>query len=87
MTTLTKRTAPQHDTMVDNILSVWGRSTCDERARGATWYDDARGHAALVADIAGIPPIAGAAVIAVLSPQVEWSVNLREAYTSGTSVP
>jgi len=67
--------------MVDNVLSVWERSTADERAHGATWYDDARGHAALIAELAGIDPIAGAAVIAVLSPQVEWSVNLREAYT------
>ena len=81
MPILKVRTAPRHDTMVDNILAVWSRSTPEERARGAAWYDDARGHAALVADIAGVPPIVGAAVIAVLSPQVEWSVNLREAYT------
>jgi hypothetical protein len=53
--------------------------------RGAAWYDTAREHAHCMASIADVSMQACAGVIAVLSPQVEWSINLEEAYTMATA--
>jgi hypothetical protein len=72
--------------MAANVIAVHERATRDELARGAHWYDEAREHAALVGDIAGRSMLAGAAAIAVLSPQLEWSVNLAEAYTIAAAI-
>ena len=80
MLTMGVRATPPHHVMVSNVLDVLSRSTPGEVAYGREWYTDARSHAALIADIAGIPTDAAAGIIAVLSPQVEWTDNLREAY-------
>ena len=74
------------DIMTANILAVHDRATGLELSRGQHWYDEAREHAALVGDIAGRSMLAGAAAIAVLSPQLEWSVNLEEAYVIASSI-
>lgn len=67
--------------MVGNIIDTWERSTTLERSRGAAWYSDAHDHAASISSILGTDDIrVGAGVIAILSPQVEWSINLEEAY-------
>lgn len=66
------------------IIDTWHRATPDERQRGAEWYADAREHAGRLGIILGYAgPEAierGAAIIAVLSPQLEWSRNVAEAY-------
>lgn len=80
MATLYKRDLPEHDAMVANVLAVYERSNDAERAHGAVWYAEARQHAMLMADIAGIPMVAAAGAIACLSPQVSWPTNLAEAY-------
>jgi len=86
MTELLVRHGLGHDDMVDNIIRTWNRSTHAERAAGAAWYSDARDHAAGVGDLVGAGLRAGAGAIAVLSPQVEWSVNVREAYAVACDV-
>lgn len=85
MRTLLLRDTPSHDAMVSNVLAVLSRSTPGELAYGEAWYIDARCHAALIADIAGISSDAAAGIIAVLSPQTEWTDNLREAYELATA--
>ena len=74
------------DVMTANIINVYKRATNSEMDRGTHWYDEAREHAALVGSIAGRSMLAGAAAIAVLSPQVEWTVNLAEAYAIASAV-
>jgi hypothetical protein len=68
----------------DNIVSVWRMATAQERAAGAVWYREARSHAACIGDLLGLTGQeaidAGAGVMAVLSPQLEWSRNIAEAY-------
>jgi hypothetical protein len=66
--------------MRGHIIAAWGCTTPDERARGAAWYAEANEHAACIGDLVGAGTRAGAAALAVLSPQVEWGVNIREAY-------
>lgn len=84
--TLLVRHGLEQETMVDNVLRTWQRATHAERLAGASWYSDARDHAACIGDLAGAGLRAGAAAIAVLSPQVEWSVNVREAYAVACDV-
>jgi hypothetical protein len=85
MATLYVRDCPSADTMRAHVLSAYDRATTSERDRGAAWYDDARDHARAIGDIAGVSMYAGAGVLAVLSPQVEWNVNLAEAYRVATA--
>ena len=78
------RNLPEPSHLRDNVLAVWGRTTSTERDRGAAWYDDARDNARLVGDIASVSMYAGAGVLAVLSPQLEWNLNVSEAYRVAT---
>jgi len=68
----------------DAIINDWRRATATERAAGAAWYREARGHAALIGELAGLSgqdaTDHGAGILAVLSPQLEWSRNIAEAY-------
>lgn len=68
----------------DNVINAWKRATAAERAAGAVWYREAHSHAALIGDMAGLSGQDaidhGAGILAVLSPQLEWSRNVSEAY-------
>jgi hypothetical protein len=86
MTTLLVRHGLQHEDMVDNILRTYRRASAAERAAGANWYSEARDHAHGIGDLVGHGLRAGAAALAVLSPQVEWSTNIREAYAIACDV-
>ena len=86
MTVLLVRHGLTEATMVDNIVRTWRRSTSAERAGGASWYSEARDHACGIGDLVGHGQLAGAAALAVLSPQVEWNVNIREAYAVACDV-
>lgn len=79
-----ERVTPGH--MTTNILETVDRATSMEHDAGLHWYDEAREHARLIGELAGRSMYAGAAAVAVLSPQVEWSVNLEEAYTIASAV-
>lgn len=85
MTTLYARDLLPHHVLRDNVLAVWSRATSHEYGLGAAWYLDARTHAHCIADIAGVSMAAAAGVIAVLSPQIEWTRNLEEAYRMATA--
>jgi hypothetical protein len=86
MNTLLVRHGLSEADMVTNILRTWRRSTSAERAGGSNWYSEARDHAAGIGDLVGAGLQVGAAALAVLSPQVEWTVNVREAYAVACDV-
>ena len=69
-----------------NVAATYDRATSLELDRGAHWYDEAREHAALIGQLANVTMRHGAAAIAVLSPQLEWTVNLAEAYAIAAAV-
>jgi hypothetical protein len=66
-----------HDTLVLNVLYHYAAATDAERADGAAWYPDAYGFAAELADRHDLSVDVTSAVVAVLSPQTEWSYNKR----------
>ena len=70
---------PDHETMVNNIIKIWGESDTYAHKSGAAWYDVALGHAEDMALEYGIEVWQAVAIIAVLSPQTEWTRNLDEA--------
>jgi hypothetical protein len=68
---------------VGNIINIWNQATEDQIVRGRAWYRTAHDLAEL---ISGGDVIMGAGVLAALSPQTEWSQNVRraaDAFTDG----
>ena len=68
---------------VRNILSVWSIATDDQLANGRSWYRVAHETAEMLAD--GDVEI-GAGLLAALSPQTSWWLNVElacDAYDSG----
>lgn len=61
---------------VDNILRVYSRATKQDIAQGTIWYRDAQ---RVATDIASGDTEKGAGVIAALSPQQQWEINVRMA--------
>lgn len=60
--------------MADNILSEYRRSTEDDRAEGFRWYRDAH----KIATTLGYGDAKqGAALLAALSPQTSWELNVK----------
>lgn len=57
-----------------NVLAVWETATADHRASGMEWY--ALAHR-IAHDISGGDIVRGAGVLAALSPQKEWNLNIR----------
>lgn len=84
---------PDHDTMVLNVLAFYAEATTSERRDGFTWYPRAAQHADQISRAYGMPFEHAAAVIAALSPQMEWSANVRwareaaAAWVMGNPVP
>jgi len=73
------------DYYVRNILSVWSNATGDEVEEGERWYRTAHETAALLAD-GDIRT--GAGLLAALSPQTAWWLNVElacEAFEAGTA--
>ena len=62
-----------------NILDVFNRATDSEREEGASWYSAARTFAIGLSERYGIALDAACGVIAALSPQLSWSMNMRYA--------
>jgi hypothetical protein len=73
-----------HDRYVANILATWQRATAGQMADGRSWYR----HANDLADIMSDGNVrAGAGVIAALSANKAWEINIRiagEAFATGT---
>ena len=70
---------PTHETMVDNIIRLWGESDTYAHESGTSWYDVALGHAQDMATEYNVDLWQAVAIIASLSPQTEWTRNLDEA--------
>lgn len=58
----------------ENVLAVWESSNDSHRESGLNWYAFAH---AFARDIADGDIVRGAGVIAALSPQKEWGLNMR----------
>lgn len=62
--------------MAERIMDVHALSTDEERAAGATWYEDARAHADRLARKHGVTLRQAVGIIAALSPGCSWDRNL-----------
>lgn len=70
---------------VRNIISVWSVATDDQFEQGAHWYEQAHWTARMLADG---DVRTGAGLLAALSPQTSWWLNVElacEAYEAGTA--
>lgn len=70
---------------VRNITSVWSVATDDQYEQGAHWYEQAHWTARMLADG---DVRTGAGLLAALSPQTSWWLNVElacEAYEAGTA--
>ena len=70
---------------VRNIISVWSIATEDEFEEGAHWYEQAHWTARMLADG---DVRTGAGLLAALSPQTAWWLNVElacDAYDAGTA--
>lgn len=73
------------DYYVGNILGVWHKATADQLEQGVDWYPAAHRTASLLADG---DVRTGAGVIAALSPQTSWWLNVElacDAFDAGTA--
>lgn len=68
---------------VQNVIKVWNRATVDQEDQGRNWYRIAHGIADMMTD--GDVRV-GAGLIAALSPQTPWWLNIElaaDAYETG----
>jgi hypothetical protein len=63
-----------------NIRAVYGQALPHDVMAGLSWYDEAQGVAAEIAQITGKSLDHAAVMIAHLSPRTRWSENIRYAY-------
>ncbi len=80
-----KADAEAREYYVRNIVSVWSVATEDEFEQGAHWYEQAHRTARMLAD-GDIRT--GAGLLAALSPQTSWWLNVElacDAYETGTA--
>ena len=68
---------------IDNLLSLYAASGSSILEQGTRWYQDANSEAQRLSQAYFLPTVAthAAGIIAVLSPAVQWEVNLRDAET------
>lgn len=64
-----------NEEQVENILDCWTTATDADRGAGAHWYDSAHAYARGLSDVHKVSVDLAAAVIAVLSPRVSWTLN------------
>lgn len=71
--------AAEHRHMRDRLLDIYAGANAETREAGRLWYPSAEGVIASLADAHGIgrPRVAG--IVAVLSPQQKWRINVRSA--------
>lgn len=68
-----------HELYVSNIIKAWRAADSDQKSRGRSWYATARQIATVLAEG---NTRAGAGVLAALSPQKAWYLNVRLAEQS-----
>jgi hypothetical protein len=68
-------------TLEANILAVFNSATDDERMEGISWYEAANTFAHGMHERYGISVEVAAGVIAAVSPQLLWDLNMRHADT------
>ncbi len=69
-----KADARTRERYIRNIVATYGRATADQLVRGGSWYSTAH---SLAAFISGGDVRTGAGVIAVLSANKGWSLNMK----------
>lgn len=74
---MSKITRDDIDTYVANIVATWQRATADQLSNGRAWYNVARDLALVVGN--GDVRM-GAGIIAALSPNTAWYLNVRQAH-------
>ena len=67
------------DEMVVNIISIWKLSTPQEKRDGIVWYLDAHKECQQMATDYDMPVHICAGVVAALSPNNKWDINIRNA--------
>ena len=65
---------------LSNLYATLERSTPEDWAEGLKWYNVAYDVATDLADTYGLPVDSAAGIIAALSPQQQWLVNIDNAY-------
>ena len=66
--------------MIRRVLTAVSDATDDEVSEGLGWYHQAHEHAREIADTYGTTTAQAAGVIAALSPQTGWGLNIRLAH-------
>ena len=64
---------------VSNVLAVWAGATDGERSEGLGWYQTAHTFARGLSERYGVTFDTAAGVLAVISPRLSWSMNMRAA--------
>jgi hypothetical protein len=67
------------DALKDNLLYLWNATPKDIRNRSKNWYKGANKIASTLAEAAGISKRSASGVLAALSPQTPWDVNVSQA--------
>lgn len=80
-TTGQSRPMTSTETLVRRILRTYDSATDDERHDGHGWYRSVHGIAADLASEYALSVPAAVGIIAALSPQTSWDLNVRNAYT------
>jgi hypothetical protein len=78
-----KASPADFDRYVSNVLAVWDSATAEQEQQGRSWYPMAHGLAEMMCD--GDARM-GAGLIAALSPQTSWWLNVElaaDAYETG----
>jgi len=66
---------------LSNLMDRLAQATGEEWAEGLAWYDTASGIGETLADDFGLTRDAGCGIIAAISPQLGWDLNVRFART------
>lgn len=69
-----KATAAEREFMVQNVIGEWLSATSDQHMVGRAWYRTAHSIALMIADG---DVVKGAGLLAALSPQTEWFLNIE----------
>jgi hypothetical protein len=67
------------DEMISNIISIWKLSTPQEKRDGIVWYLDAHKECQQMSIDYDMPVHICAGVVAALSPNNKWDINIRNA--------
>lgn len=72
---------PLPATLTRNITREYRAASAEHRAEGMRWYADARAEAEAMSAATGLTVEAACAIVAVLSPMLSWTRNVKVAWT------